>query len=63
MEILLLLFGALVFKAHEGTITYKECQSINFEMKACKGAKDLHDAGKSLCKLQGKDFNGNSNCK
>lgn len=63
MELFLLFFGALIFKGHEGTVTYKECQAINFEMKACKNAKDMYDTGKALCAVQGKGFSGESSCK
>lgn len=59
----LILFSIVSYKAHEGTVTYKECSEINFEMKACESAKNLYDSGKFLCKVQGKDFNGTSDCK
>jgi hypothetical protein len=59
----LILFTIISYGAHEGTAEYKECMEINFDMRACQRAKNLYNTGKALCSIQGKGFNGNSDCK
>jgi hypothetical protein len=62
--IALLIFSFVTFSAHNGTKSYQECIESDFKMKnACADAKKLYDAGKSLCSIQGKGFEGNSSCK
>lgn len=41
-----ILFGALVATLVQGTVVQPDCKARNFEPKACKVSKVLHDAGK-----------------
>ena len=60
--LLTVLFSVLVTMAHNGTRNYEVCLKENFQHKACYEAKQLYKAGKYGCKIQGKEFNGNSTC-
>lgn len=60
--LLAVLFGLLVGKAHDGSYSYKECMAQKFEPKACWNSEQLYKAGKYLCKVQGKGFDGSSDC-
>lgn len=62
--IFMLVFSFLTYSAYDGTKSYKECMDINFNMPtACNEAKSMYDIGKKLCSVQGKPFDGSSDCK
>lgn len=63
MFLALILFGALTNSATQGTVQYDECKALKFEPKACWNSEQLHKAGKFLCKVQGKELEGRSDCK
>ena len=49
--IIAILFGALLSQLVEATNVYKDCEGKNFEPKACKVEKVLHDLGEQMQKL------------
>jgi hypothetical protein len=60
------LFTVIVFaisQAVSGSYSYQDCIDRNFEPKACFSSKALYDSGKKLCSIQGKSFDGSSDCK
>lgn len=45
-----LLFGALVSGLTFSTVTFEDCKKLDFEPKACKPAKVMHDLGEKVQK-------------
>jgi hypothetical protein len=43
--IIAILFGVILSQMIEATNVYKDCEERNFEPKACKVEKVLHDLG------------------
>jgi hypothetical protein len=58
-----LAFVILSTSLYKGTVSYEDCIQRNFEPRACRDSKNMWEAGKKLCELQGKDFDGKSTCK
>jgi hypothetical protein len=55
---LVVILGALISSAHNGTRNFDECQAANFKPSSCWEAKQLYKAGKWGCQIQGKEYVG-----